>query len=358
MFPGHFAALSPNKPAVIDAATGEVLTYQQLDESANKISNLLRSHGLQVGDHIAICIENHPRYFEVIWGCHYAGLIYTACSSRLTSDELTYIVNDCGAKAYITSKYKSDQAVEILDTTPNVELRLMLDGTVPGYDSFEAALGSASSIPLEERIDGTDMLYSSGTTGRPKGVRLQFPRNPLGSPNALTGLGQFLFSFNEETVYLSPAPLYHAAPLRWNMAVHRTGGTSVVMNHFDAEDFLRCIEKYKVTHTQTVPTMFVRMLKLPPETRSKYDVSTLSCVFHAAAPCPVEVKRQMIDWFGPVIHEYYAGSEGNGFVYCNTEQWLAHPGTVGVALNATIHILDEDGTELPVGETGTVFFES
>jgi acyl-CoA synthetase (AMP-forming)/AMP-acid ligase II len=264
MFPGHYAELSPNKPAVIDAATGSILTYKQLDDSANKISNLLRSNGLQVGDHVALCIENHPRYFEIIWGCHYAGLVYTACSSRLTSDELSYIVNDCGAKAYITSKYKADQATEILDTTPNVQLRLMIDGTVDGYDSFEDALSQCSTDPLDERIDGTDMLYSSGTTGRPKGVRLQFARSPLGTPNALTGLGQFLFSFNEDTIYLSPAPLYHAAPLRWNMSVHRTGGTSVVMNHFDAEDFLRCIERYNVTHTQTVPTMFVRMLKLAP----------------------------------------------------------------------------------------------
>jgi len=314
MFPGHYAELSPNKPAVIDAATGSILTYKQLDDSANKISNLLRSHGLQVGDHVALCIENHPRYFEIIWGCHYAGLVYTACSSRLTSDELSYIVNDCGAKAYITSKYKADQATELLDNTPNVQLRLMIDGTVDGYDSFEDALSQCSIQPLDERIDGTDMLYSSGTTGRPKGVRLQFARSPLGTPNALTGLGQFLFSFNEDTIYLSPAPLYHAAPLRWNMSVHRTGGTSVVMNHFDAEDFLHCIERYNVTHTQTVPTMFVRMLKLDSTIRSKYNVSTLSCVFHAAAPCPVEVKRQMINWFGPVIHEYYAGSEGNGFV--------------------------------------------
>jgi len=282
MFPGHYAALNPDKPAVIDAATGTILTYKQLDDSANKISNLLRSNGLQVGDHVALCIENHPRYFEIIWGCHYAGLVYTACSSRLTSDELSYIVNDCGAKAYITSKYKADQAAEILNTTPSVQLRLMIDGTVAGYDSFEDVLEQSSTEPLAERIDGTDMLYSSGTTGRPKGVRLQFARSPLGTPNGLTGLGQFLFGLNEETIYLSPAPLYHAAPLRWNMSVHRTGGTSVVMNHFDAEDFLQCIERYNVTHTQTVPTMFVRMLKLAPEIRSKYDVSSLSCVFHAA----------------------------------------------------------------------------
>jgi acyl-CoA synthetase (AMP-forming)/AMP-acid ligase II len=161
-----------------------------------------------------------------------------------------------------------------------------------------------------------------------------------------------------EMVYLSPAPLYHAAPLRWNLVVQRLGGTSVIMEHFDAEQFLQCIEKYSVTHSQTVPTMFIRLLKLDPTIRSKYDVSSLSCVFHAAAPCPIETKRQMIEWFGPVIHEYYAGSEGNGFVYCDTAQWLAHPGTVGVALSGILHILDEDGNELPANETGAVYFES
>ena len=357
MFPGHYAELSPNKPAVIDSATGSVLTYKQLDDSANKISNLLRSNGLQVGDHVALCIENHPRYFEIIWGCHYAGLVYTACSSRLTSDELSYIVNDCGAKAYITSKYKADQATEILDSTPNVHLRLMIDGTVDGYDSFEDALSQCSTVPLDERIDGTDMLYSSGTTGRPKGVRLQFARSPLGTPNALTGLGQFLFSFNEDTIYLSPAPLYHAAPLRFNMSVIGRGGTTVIMEHFDAEDYIKYVEKYKATHTQLVPTMFIRMLKLDPAIRDKYDISNFKVAIHAAAPCPIETKKAMIAWWGPIIHEYYAGTEGNGFVYCNSEMWLAHPGSVGTAIQGIVHICDENGEELPQGESGTIFFE-
>ena len=234
----------------------------------------------------------------------------------------------------------------------------MLDGVIDGFDSFEDLVAQHPSEPLPNRKEGADMLYSSGTTGRPKGVKLHLADNPLGTAPPLVGLGQFLLGMTSEMVYLSPAPLYHAAPLRWNLVVHRLGGTSVIMEHFDAEQFLQCIEKYAVTHSQTVPTMFIRLLKLDPSIRKRYDVTSLACVFHAAAPCPIETKRQMIEWFGPVIHEYYAGSEGNGFVYCYTPQWLAHPGTVGVALSGILHILDEDGNELTANETGTVYFES
>lgn len=340
------------------ATTGEVITYQDLDKAANQLSQLLYAHGLRPGDHIAICLENHPRYFEIIWGCHYAGLIYTACSSRLTSDELTYIINDCGAKAFITSKYKSDQAVEIAPLIPLVQLRLMLDGTVLGFEGFEQIVALQSCEPLVDRVDGSDMLYSSGTTGRPKGVALNLGFHPIGSPNGVASLGQFLFAMNESTVYLSPAPLYHAAPLRWNMAVHRVGGTTVIMEHFDAQEYLQLVEKYTITHSQTVPTMFVRLLKLPSQLRLSFDTSSLTHVFHAAAPCPVDIKQQTIEWLGPIVHEYYAGSEGNGFVYCNSQQWLTHPGTVGQSIQGIIHILDDDGVEMAIGQTGTIYFES
>ncbi|TRZ74171.1 MAG: acyl-CoA synthetase [Actinobacteria bacterium] len=358
MFPGQIATTTPDKPAIIMASTSQVITYQELDDSANRLSQLLYHHGLRSGDHIAICLENHPRFFEVIWGCHYAGLIYTACSSRLTSDELSYIINDCSAKAFITSIHKADQAVEIADSIPRVDLRLMLDGTVAGYDSYEDVVAQQSALPLDDRVDGSDMLYSSGTTGRPKGVALNLGNSPLGSPNGVTSLGQFLFSMNDSTIYLSPAPLYHAAPLRWNLAVHRVGGTTIIMEHFDAQEFLQLIQQYSVTHSQTVPTMFVRLLKLPDDVRKQYDTTSLTHIFHAAAPCPVDIKQQTIEWLGPIVHEYYAGSEGNGFVYCNSEQWLSHPGTVGQSLQGVIHILDDEGNELPVGQIGTIYFES
>ncbi len=358
MFPGAHAATTPDKPAVIWAPTGEVTTYAELDAAANRLSRLLRSAGVQPGDHVALCLENHPRYLEILWGCHYAGAIYTAISSRLTSSELAYIINDCGAKVFITSHYKADQAREIADEIPAVTTRLMLDGVIDGYASYEDAVAAQDPAPLEGRIAGTDMLYSSGTTGQPKGVALTLKSEPLETaPHGVAAMLQLLFGMTPDDTYLSPAPQYHAAPLRFMMGTHVSGGTVVVMDRFDAEDYLRLVERHAITISQVVPTMFIRMLKLPEEVRSRYDVSSLKSVIHAAAPCPVPVKQQMIEWFGPVIHEYYAGTEGNGFVYCNSEQWLAHPGTVGLPIGCTIHICDEDLHEVPQGESGTIYFE-
>jgi long-chain acyl-CoA synthetase len=358
MFPGAFVDTLGDKPAVIMAGSGFTQTFAELDAAANRLSHVLRSAGLQPGDHVALCMENHDRYLEVLWGCRYAGLIFTAASSRLTSGELAYILDDCGARAFITSRYLADQAAEIIADTPGVQLRLMLDGTIDGYESYEEATARQSSVPLADRIAGTDMLYSSGTTGRPKGVLQPFEQRPLeSSAMAVAELLKALYGATSESVYLSPAPLYHAAPLRFCMAMHTIGSTVVVMEHFDAEQYLQLVETHRVTHSQVVPTMFVRMMKLDPEVRTRYDLSSLQCVIHAAAPCPIPVKKGIIDWFGPVIHEYYAGTEGNGFVYCNSEMWLSHEGTVGRPIACVIHICDDAGEELPTGESGTIYFE-
>jgi acyl-CoA synthetase (AMP-forming)/AMP-acid ligase II len=303
-------------------------------------------------------MENNAHFLEIAWAAQRSGLYYTAASSRLTSGELEYIVNDCEAKVFITSTYLKDQAVELLDKMPNVHTRLMLGGTVDGYESYEDVVGAQPATKLETELEGADLLYSSGTTGRPKGVKVGLSLTPAPAPSAVYTLGMALYSFNQEMVYLSPAPMYHAAPLRFTMAVHRAGGTVVAMEHFDPIEFLRLIERHRVTHTQVVPTMFVRMLKLPEEDRRQFDVSSLQVCIHAAAPCPVPVKRQMIEWWGPVIYEYYAGTEGNGFVCCNSEEWMAHQGTVGKALLGTLHIVDEEsGEEQPTGESGTIYFE-
>jgi acyl-CoA synthetase (AMP-forming)/AMP-acid ligase II len=358
VYPGFHAQTRPDAPAVIRARTGDVTTYRQLHESAVRISRVLHAAGVRPGDHVALCMENHPRYLEVVWGCHYAGTVYTACSSRLTRAELAYILEDCSARVFITSVHMAAQAAEVVADTPGVEVRYMLDGTIDGHESLEMAMEAASLQPLPDMVDGTDMLYSSGTTGMPKGVSKPFPGTPLGTAVGIGALlSQHLFGFRPDMVYLSPAPLYHAAPLRFNLSVHAVGGTTVVMDHFDAEDYLRCVETHRATHSQVVPTMFIRMLKLDEAVRSRYDVSSLETVIHAAAPCPVPTKRAMIEWWGPIIHEYYAGTEGNGFVYCNSEQWLAHPGTVGVPIQGTVHILDDEGDEVGRGESGTVFFE-
>jgi long-chain acyl-CoA synthetase len=358
MFPGTYAATTPDKPAQIMAGTGQVTTYGELDAEANRASHLFRSLGLQPGDHVAFCLENHPRFLPLAWGAHYAGLIYTPMSSRLTTDEMAYIAADCGARAFVTSAYKRDQAVDLAGRLDGVA-RFMMDGTADGYASWEDALAAQPATPLPgDRLEGRDMLYSSGTTGRPKGVEVPPSGELVGAADPIQLLLTALFGATADSVYLSPAPLYHAAPLRFSMAVHRIGGTAVVMEHFDAARALALIEAHGVTHSQWVPTMFIRMLKLPDEVRAGHDVSSLEVAIHAAAPCPVPVKQQMIEWWGPVLHEYYAGTEGNGFVYCNSEQWLAHPGTVGLPLIGKVHILGEDGEELPAGGRGTIYFES
>jgi long-chain acyl-CoA synthetase len=357
MNPGVHAAAHPDKAAYIMAGSGTIVTYAELEDEANRVASLLRAAGLEVGDHVAFCLENHPRFLALAWGAQYAGLYYTAISSRLTTEETAYIVNDCGAKAFITSAYKADVAAELTDQMPQVSLRLMIDRTIDGYESYEAAIAAASPEPLPEpRIAGKDMLYSSGTTGRPKGVKAPAPTDPIDAPSAVTGLGMLLFGYGEDMVYLSPAPLYHAAPLRFTMSVLQVGGTAVIMEHFDPEEYLALIEQHRVTHTQVVPTMFIRLLKLPTDVRARFDLSSLQMCVHAAAPCPVAVKEQMIEWWGPVIHEYYAGTEGNGFVYCDSAAWLDHKGTVGRALVGEVHILDEEGAEVPVGDEGTVYF--
>jgi long-chain acyl-CoA synthetase len=360
MYPGAHLETHADEPAVIMGGSGYTQTFAELDAAANRLSRLLRSAGLRPGDHVAICMENHDRYLEVVWGCHYAGLIYTCASSRLQSAELAYVVNDCGARAVVMSRHKAEQAAEIVPSTPDVELRLMLDGTIEGYQSYEAAVAEQAAEPLdEERVAGTDMLYSSGTTGRPKGITRPFTPTPLETTaGPVVGLQQLLFGMDDTKRYLSPAPFYHAAPLRFCLAAQALGSTVVAMEHFDAEEYLRLVEHHRITHSQVVPTMFIRMLKLPEATRDRYDVSSLECVIHAAAPCPVPVKKQMIEWFGPVIHEYYAGTEGNGFVYCNSEMWLAHEGTVGAPVACSLHIVGEDGEEVPTGEPGTVYFEA
>jgi len=359
MFPGNHAAIDPDRPALIWAPTGAVTSYAELDRAANRVSRLLRAAGVGPGDHVALCLENHPRYLELLWGAHYAGAVYTAISSRLTAGELAYILDDCGAKVFITSRHLADQAAEVVRSTPGVTARYMLDGVIDGYDAYEDAVAGCSPDPLDERLAGTDMLYSSGTTGRPKGVALTLARQPLETTaTVVTPLLGNLFGFGPGDVYLSPAPLYHAAPLRFTMSATALGGTAVVMDRFDPERYLELIGRVGATHSQVVPTMLVRLLKLPPEVREAADTATLRCLIHAAAPCPVPVKQQIIEWLGPIVHEYYAGTEGNGFVYCDSRQWLAHPGTVGLPIVGKVHIVGDDLEEVAVGERGTIYFES
>jgi long-chain acyl-CoA synthetase len=353
--PSFHAKTHPEKIAYQMAGSGESLTYGQLEARSNQGAHLFRSLGLRTGDCVAIFMENTVQYLSLCWAAQRSGLYFTCISSRLTAGEIEYIVKDSGARVLITSAYLAKTAGEVASLIPGVKLYMVGDAAPP-FESIEAALDAQPTTPIADEAAGSDLLYSSGTTGRPKGVKVALTGLPLTEPNSLLTLTQVLFGFNPDMIYLSPAPLYHAAPLRYCMAVNRFGGTVIVMEHFDPEQALALIEKHKVTHAQWVPTMFVRMLKMDESIRAKYDVSSLKAAIHAAAPCPVDVKRRMIEWWGPVIHEYYAGTEGNGFVYTNSEDWLKHPGTVGRAMLGELHIVGEDGEDVPVGEEGVVYF--
>jgi acyl-CoA synthetase (AMP-forming)/AMP-acid ligase II len=356
--PSIHAKTNPDKIAYQMAGTGKAITYRELDELSNQGAHLFRSLGLKAGDHIAFLMENRLAFMEICWAAQRAGLYYTAISRYLTQDEIDYIVKDCGAKVVITTPKCADQIKGLLSDAPGAPLFFMMDEPLPGFRSYvKEAEQAQPKTPIPDEVAGYDMLYSSGTTGRPKGIKRANEHNPIDLPNPfLKLLCATMCGMNADSVYLSPAPLYHAAPLRFSMMAITLGGTVVIMEHFDAEEFLRQVEKHKITQSQLVPTMFVRMLKLPDDVRTKYDVSSLKGAIHAAAPCPVEVKAKMIEWWGPILIEYYAGSEGNGVTVSTSQQWLGHRGTVGKAVVGKLKILDEAGDERPTGEIGTVYF--
>ena len=352
---GTIATETPDKIAYQMADSGQVFTYRALDEASNQAAQLFVSLGLAPGDHIAILLENHPRFLQICWAAQRAGLYYTPISWRLQQEEIEYIVNNCEAKVFITSHDRREVVAPLVDKATALVARYMIGGTIDQFDAWEDAVTAMPVTPIDEELEGVSMLYSSGTTGYPKGIKKPMARVPFGTVDAMP-LMAGLYGATPDSIYLSPAPLYHAAPLGFTMTCIRNGIQVVVMEHFDAENSLRCVEDYRITHSQWVPTMFVRMLKLPEAVRLRYDISSLDCAIHAAAPCPVPVKEQMIDWWGPVLYEYYAGTEGNGFVQLNSAEWLEHRGSVGRPLNCEMHICNEAGEEVPVGEPGTIYF--
>lgn len=360
MYPGAFAKTTPDCPAAIDADTGEFLSYARLDEQSTRLAHHLRSAGLRRGDTVAIVAGNDLRIFVAYWAAIRSGMYVAAVNFHLTPAEVNYILADCEAKAVFAGACVTEavsQARRIPDLAEPGRA-ISWGGPIEGFADFDAVLAAADSSPLTDQPRGTDMLYSSGTTGRPKGIRFPLPEGQVDeAPDAYTAIFAPAYAMDSDTVYLSPAPLYHAAPLRFCAVTMSVGGTVIMMHRFDAVDALALIEKYRVTHSQWVPTMFVRMLKLDPEVRAKYDTSSLKVAIHAAAPCPAEVKRSMIAWWGPVIHEYYASTEAAGATFITPQEALERPGSVGKAGLGEIRICGENGDELPAGEVGTIYFE-
>jgi acyl-CoA synthetase (AMP-forming)/AMP-acid ligase II len=354
--PSITAQTYPHKPAVIMGASGEMVTYRELDERSNQGAQLFRSLGLKTGDHIGMMLENNRQFLEILWAAQRSGLIFTPISTHLKKSETAYILQNCGAKLFIGSLALSAVAEELLAESTGVDYFYMVGGIKPGFESWEEATDAQPITPIADESNGVPMLYSSGTTGQPKGILVKDYDTDVNTPPGLVSTIGVFFGFGEETVYLTPAPLYHAAPLHYNMMALYNGGTSVIMEKFEPELALKLIEEHRVTHSQWVPIMFNRLLKLPDEVRESYDMSSMQVAIHAAAPCPVAVKEKMIAWWGEIIVEYYAASEGIGFTLIDSANWLTHKGSVGPALLGELHIVDDDGNELPQGETGTVYF--
>jgi fatty-acyl-CoA synthase len=350
------AASHPDKPAIIMGNNGEVVTYRQLDERSNQGAQLFRSLGIQRGDHIGMMIENCRQFMEIAQAAMRSGIIFTPIATHLKKDESKYILENCNARLFIGSKKLAAVAEELLGNVPAIEHFYMVNGTSPGFESWDESVAAQPAAPIADESVGTPMLYSSGTTGQPKGVLQASTITDIHEQHPTLAAFAAVFGFDETTRYLSPAPLYHAAPMAYNNIVLSTGGTTVIMEKFDPQRALQLIQEYGITHSQWVPIMFVRMLKLPAEVRSQYDCSSMKVAIHAAAPCPIEIKEQMIDWWGPVIFEYYAGSEAMGMTFIDSAGWLAHKGSVGQAIMGELHIVGEDGEEVPTGETGTVYF--
>lgn len=344
------------------AESGVTVTYAQFEKRTNRLARLLIDHGLERLDHYSVFMENNERYLEACGAGERSGLYYTCINSYLTVEEVAYILQNSESKVVITSAARADVALAAVADCPEVSLVLVVDADPASLSEtvrdYASAVEGLSGDPLEQESLGTPMLYSSGTTGRPKGIIRPLPEVPPGDGLPLFDFLASLWHYREDMIYLSPAPLYHSAPQAAVNLTLRFGGTAIIMERFDPVAYLELIERYKITHTQLVPTMFSRMLKLPEEDRVRHDLSSIEIAIHAAAPCPVQVKEQMIEWWGPIIHEYYGATEGLGFTACDSEEWLAHKGSVGKVMLGELHILDDEMQPMPEGQPGTIWFKT
>jgi long-chain acyl-CoA synthetase len=347
-----------NKPAVILHPSGTVVTFDDLEARANRLAHYFRRAGLQEGDTVAILMENNEHIHAVMWAARRSGLYYVPINTHLTAAEAAYIVDNSSAQAIIGSAALRKTCENLAEHLPEglPSLLMIADDDLDGWLRYPECVADQPDTPIDDELEGDLLQYSSGTTGRPKGIKRELPHvSPADAPGMMSALVGFWM--DPDAVYLSPAPLYHTAPSVWSMSVQAGGITTVVLEKFDPEGCLDAIQRYRVTHAQFVPAMFTRMLKLPEPVRDSYDVSSLKRVMHAAAPCPVEIKKQMMDWWGPIIDEYYASSEAIGSTLITAEEWLAHPGSVGKPMLGAVHILDDNGDELPPGQPGEIYFE-
>ena len=353
----HWARVTPDAPALIMAGSGEATSYRELDRRSNQAAHLFRSLGLHAGDHCAFMVENSPLFFVLCWGALRSGLIYTPLSTYLAAEDAAYVVSDCDAKMLVTTAKYRDLADAILQRSPQLHHRFMAGGVTEGFAALEEALEAMPGTPIADQQIGADMNYSSGTTGRPKGVERKLPDLPFGVPQAADERLAARFKFSSASRFLVPNPLYHSAPMRHSLLVHTLGGCVVPMERFDAEAVLRSVDAYRITHALFVPTMFVRLLRLPEAVRRSYSTASLQLATHVAAPCPIPVKEAMINWWGPIITELYGNTEECGFASITTAEWREHKGSIGKPTIGRVHVLDDLGEELAAGAPGLIWVE-
>ncbi|MFD4250033.1 AMP-binding protein [Amycolatopsis thermoflava] len=358
------AERAPDRPAMIVAETGQTRTYAELDDRSARLATFFAARGLDWGDTVLVVLGNDLRWGEICWACWRSGLHLGAANYHLTSAELLPILEDAAPRVIVTARHllpKLRAAAEQARLASTVLWLVVDEGDEPVHEgaplAYEQVIAATPRDPDLVETAGGRLLFSSGTTGRPKPFRVPPQRvHPGDLPVRSAGLMQSLGFDDTGNVLLVPGPAYHAGPLGFLQSLHQLGGTVVLMQKFDPEGALAAIERYQVTHSQWVPTMFVRLLRLPAEVRDKYDLSSHRVAVHAAAPCPPEVKRTVLEWWGPIVHEYYGASEGYGRTTIGPQEWLAHPGSVGRPVQSTVHIADESGRLLPPGEIGAVWF--
>lgn len=346
------ARAHPDRPAVI-APTGN-RSFAELNANANRVARLLRQAGLEEGDGVALLCTNRPEFVEIIMGVMRCGLRITPINWHLTPEESSYIVDDCEARV-LFADVACEASARHARALPRVELGFAIGGAIDGFESYDDTLQPMPGDDIEDPVMGERMLYTSGTTGRPKGVKFLHKRKVPLLP-ALTASADLR---PDTDLLLNPSPLYHAAPMSLNLwwALNQGIGM-VVMERFEPTEFLSLIERHRITHSHVVPVMFQRLLDLPEDVRNRFDLSSLRWMLHGSAPCTRDLKDRMIAWLGPILHEFFGGTEG-ALVYSTPRDWAAHPGTVGKPVpGGAIAIMDAEGQQRPVGEIGIVYLRA
>lgn len=355
-----WAKIQPDKPAVITVSDNRSITFAELEDQANRTAQLFRKLGLKRGDTVATLVGNSIEFLEINNGAQRSGLYLVPIASRLNADEAAYIINDSQSRVAIIdagTKHGAELAADFANLCSKVEHVYAVRGDLPGLERWEQAIAAMPAEMIADPSIGVAMIYSSGTTGQPKGVKHPLPEQPYGAPNQHLSLMTDWYHMRTRMDFIISAPMYHSGANAFAMSTLALGGTVILFEKFDPEQMLQVIDRYKPHGGQFVPTMFTRMVKLPKEVRDKYDVSSLELALHSAAPCPVEVKRAMIEWWGPIFLDIYGGAESIGFCQIRSEEWLRKPGSVGRASHGVLHICDEEGNELPLGENGLIYFE-